>query len=554
MKHTTVYPENRWWGLAILVLSLTIIAVDNTILNVTLPAISIELGASASELQWIVDAYILVFAALQLTLGAVADRYGRKRWLQIGVILFGMGSIAAAFSTSAEMLIATRAFMGLGAGIIMPSTLSLVTASFPEDERPQAIAIWAGAFGLGVGIGPITGGLLLEYFAWGSVFLVNIPIIIVSLIGGHWLLTESRDEDAPPIDIPGSILSITGLFALVYSIIKAGEVGWTAEEVVIAFGASVVLLTLFGLWESYTKHPMLPLYFFKNPSFTGANLTLALAFFSMFGSIFFISQYLQTVLGYSALETGIRLLPLAFSIAITSILSARIAARFGTKLTVAAGVAIAGIGMMVMSLTFTATSDYSTVGFALALTAAGIGLATGPATEAVMGAIPPNKAGVGSAMNDTTRELGGALGVAILGTLANNTYIDGIQNLPAKLKQVNPMLAERFPDELYGRIEDSIQAAHIIAGRLPEMMAQEGNTVPDSMLVTVQETIITTANEAFVDGMTGAMFFGSLVMLGAALFVLAILPTHNRKAEDVTLSTSGEELEGSAEIFVPSGD
>jgi EmrB/QacA subfamily drug resistance transporter len=444
--------------------------------------------------------------------------------------------------------------MGLGAGIIMPATLSLVTASFPEHERPQAIAIWAGAFGLGVGIGPITGGLLLEYFAWGSVFLVNIPIIIISLIGGHWLLVESRDEDAPPIDIPGSILSITGLFTLVYGIIKAGEVGWTSEEVVIAFGASVVLLTLFGLWESYTDHPMLPLYFFKNPSFTGANLTLALAFFSMFGSIFFISQYLQTVLGYSALETGIRLLPLAFSIAIASVLSARIAARFGTKLTVAAGIAVAGIGMMVMSMTFTATSDYSTVGLALALTAAGIGLATGPATEAVMGAIPPNKAGVGSAMNDTTRELGGALGVALLGTLANNVYIDGIKELPDKLNQVNPLIAQRFPDELYDRIEDSIQAAHIIAGRLPDMMAQQGDTVPDSMLITVQETITGTANVAFVDGMTMAMFFGSLTMLGAALFVLAVLPSRNRTAADMARLDSTIEPGGKKEVFAPTGD
>lgn len=513
--------KTRWWGLLFICISLLVISLDNTILNVALPAISRDLSATSSDLQWIIDAYILVFAALLLTMGSISDRYGRKRWLQIGLVLFGIGSFLAAISTTTTMLIATRAFLGVGAAVIMPSTLSLVTATFPEKERSQAIALWAATFGMGVGLGPLIGGLLLERFEWGAVFLVNLPVIAVALVGGQFLLPESRDETAPKIDLPGVLLSITGLFALVYAIIKAGEDGWLAQEVIIAFAAAGVLLGVFALWESITQTPMLPLRFFKNLSFTGANTALAFIMFSMFGSVFFLSQYLQTVLGYSALESGVRLLPLSFTLAFTAAMSARVSRRIGVKYTVALGVLIAAGGLFYMSQAYEVGSSYGTILIGMLIMSSGLGMAVSPATDSVMGSVPQSKAGIGSAMNDTTRELGGAMGVAILGTLMNHQYIHGVEELPTKLAEINPLVASNFPSALYNAVEDSIQAAHGVAANLP---ASFPPTMPPEMGARIQQAVLDTANQAFVNGMTEAMFIGSLVMLSAVVITLILLP------------------------------
>ncbi|MCH7481203.1 MAG: MFS transporter, partial [Chloroflexi bacterium] len=342
-KETAGY-KNRWRGMIFIGISLIVISIDNTILNVALPSISRTLGASASELQWIVTAYVLMFASLLLTMGALGDRFGRKRMLQIGLVLFGIGSAAAGLSTSTNMLIAARAFLGFGGAIIMPSTLSIITATFPRDEQPRAIAMWAAIFGLGIGIGPVLGGWLIELYDWNSVFFINLPVVLVAIVGGSTYLMESRDESAPRIDIPGILLSIPGLFLLVYAIIEAGNQGWTAPEVLQTFAISAILLTAFALWESRAKEPMLPLYFFKNMSFTAANLAMVLVMFAMFGSIFFMSQYLQSVIGYSAFEAGVRMLPLALTMVVASIASSRVAASIGTKYTVALGIFIAGLG------------------------------------------------------------------------------------------------------------------------------------------------------------------------------------------------------------------
>ncbi|MBZ0288409.1 MAG: MFS transporter, partial [Anaerolineae bacterium] len=303
--------ERRWLGLVFIGISLIVISLDNTILNVAIPSISRTLGATASELQWIIDAYVLVFAALLLTMGGLGDRFGRKKALQIGLVLFGIGSLAAALSPNTGVLIASRAFLGIGGATIMPATLSIISATFPANERPRAIASWAAVFALGVGIGPLVGGWLLEHFEWNSVFLVNLPVIAVALIGGAYTLGESRDEYAPKADIPGVILSITGLFALLYGIIEAGLKGWTDGIVLISFGFAIVLLGAFAWWENRYPDAMLPLRFFRNMSFTGANTALAFVTFSLFGATFFMSQFLQTIQGYTTFQAGLLGLPLA---------------------------------------------------------------------------------------------------------------------------------------------------------------------------------------------------------------------------------------------------
>jgi len=496
--------NNRWLGLIAICISLLVISLDNTVVNVALPNISADLGASASDLQWIVDAYVLVFAALLLTMGSISDRIGRKRSLQFGVVWFGIFSLGAALASSTEMLIVMRALSGVGGAVIMPSTLSLITAGFPEPrEREQAIAIWAAVFGLGVGVGPAIGGWLLEHYSWSAVFYINLPIILIALIMGQLTLNESRDEHAPAPDFPGVFLSIGGLFALVYAIIEAGQDGWTASHVVSAFVAAAVLLAGFAWWENRAANAMLPLQFFRNMSFTGANIALTLVMFSMFGTTFFMSQFFQSVQGYTALETGLRIFPMALVIMAAAGISARVAQRIGTKLTVSLGILLAGLGMLYMSQVYEVDSSYGTVFVGLALLGLGMGTAMSPATNSIMGSVPVRKAGVGSAMNDTTRMVGGALGVAVLGTIMNHTYLDQVGGLA---RQLPP----NVPPQVFEAVESSIQGAHIAAARLP---------IPQAAQI-----ITDTANQAFMSGMVDALFVAAIIMGIASLLAFLILP------------------------------
>ncbi len=339
----------RWWTLAVLCLSLLIIGVDNTILNVALPTLQHELDASASQLQWIVDAYLLVFSGVLLTAGALGDRFGRKRALTLGLIVFGAGSLGAALSGSAAMLIATRALMGVGGALIMPSTLSILTATFPADERGKAIGIWAGFSGLGIAIGPVTGGWLLEHSTWSSIFLVNLPIVAVALIAGRWLVPESKDDSAPRLDVPGFVLSIAGLTALVWALIEAPGRGWTDAGVLGAFAAAAVVLAGFVAWELRAPEPMLDVRLFRNPRFSASSTAISLAFFALFGMIFFLTQYLQDVLGYSALEAGVRTMPVAAGLVLGGPLSAQLAARIGAKRVVSGGLAIVAGALYLLS-------------------------------------------------------------------------------------------------------------------------------------------------------------------------------------------------------------
>jgi EmrB/QacA subfamily drug resistance transporter len=504
--------ERRWWILAVLCLSLLIIVVDNSILNVALPTLARPaseggLDATNSQLQWIVDSYVLVFAGLLLTAGSLGDRFGRRGGLQVGLVVFGIGSLLAATASSPGQLIATRALMGVGGAFIMPATLSLITSIFEGRERGRAIAIWAGVAGLAVAIGPLTGGFLLEHFYWGSVFLVNLPIVAVALVAGVLIMPTSKDPTAPKLDLVGAALSIAGLVALVYAFIEAPENGWTDSTILGALGIAAVLLTAFVLWERRSPHPMLNLNFFKNPRFTTASASISVLFFTLFGVIFLLTQYFQFVLGYSPLEAGVRLLPLALTIVVVAPISARIVERVGTKVVVASGLFLVALSVLSF-VQLDASTGYGNIFWRLMLLAVGMGLTMAPATESIMGSLPLAKAGVGSAMNDTTRQVGGALGVAIIGSVLSSTYGtkvgDAVANQP-------------IPSGVKGEVENSLGFALETANRLGGPAG---------------EALANTARSAFVDAMHQGFLVAAGVALAGAIIAFVWLPARARRATE----------------------
>ena len=507
MEHAEGY-ERRWWILGVLCLSLLVIGLDNTILNVAIPTLQRDLGASTSQLQWIVDAYTLVFAGLLLTAGSLSDRYGRRSALALGLVIFGCGSLASAFAGSANTLIFTRALMGVGGALIMPSTLSILTNVFPAEERGRAIGIWAGVSGLGIGIGPVVGGWLLTHFWWGSVFLVNVPVVIFALIAGRLIVPNSKDPSAPQLDPLGAVLSIVGLISLVYGIIEAPSHGWTDPMILAAFGVAALALTAFILWELQSDHPMLNLEFFKNPRFTAANISVTLVFFALFGSLFFLTQYLQFVLGYSALQAGYRVAPIALVLIVVSPITGRLVNRVGNKLLVTFGMAVVAAGLWFLS-TLTIASSYGHVLISIMVLGTGMALAMTPATESIMGSLPLAKAGVGSAMNDTTRQIGGALGVAILGSVFASSYTAALAPWLTKLPAATAAAAQ-----------SSVGAAIKI-----------GDTVGGP----AGTALVTASKTAFIEAMDRGLFVGAAVALVGAFVALMWLPNRPRDAESIEL-------------------
>jgi EmrB/QacA subfamily drug resistance transporter len=505
----------RWIVLGVMCLSLLLIVMDNTIVNVALPTLQRDLDASTTQLQWVVDAYILVFAGLLLTMGSLGDRFGRRGALAIGLAIMGTGSILSAFANDADQLIATRALMGVGGAMIMPATLSIITNVFTDRrERAQAIAIWSATAGAAVAIGPVTGGWLLEHFWWGSVFLVNVPVVVVALVLGQLFVPTSRDPAAPPIDVPGALLSIAGLVVLVWAIIE-GPGGWTDPEILGAFALAAVLLGTFILWERWTRFPMLDVSFFRNPRFSAASGAIMLTFFAMFGSLFLLTQFLQSILGYTPLEAGIRLLPMAGVMIVLSPLSAKVVERIGSKIVVASGLSIAAIGLIIASR-LTPGASYPEVLASLVVLAAGMALVMPPATESIMGSLPLAKAGVGSAVNDTTRQVGGALGVAVLGSVMSSTYgprvSDAISGLPLSSEQATA---------IHDQIGAAIQAAGEIGG------------APGRALADV-------ASRGFADGMSTAFIIGAAALALGAVIVALFLPARARDHEPATVAAAGD--------------
>src|SRR5215217_2822284 len=429
-RNETAIHARRWKTLAVLALSLLIIGLDNTVLNVALPTLQTHFEASGSTLQWIVDSYLLAFAGVLLTMGTLGDRFGRKRALQSGLLLFGAASILAAFAQNAGQLVALRAVMGLGGAMIMPATLSVIIDIFPREERGKAIGIWSAIAGVGIGLGPFVGGLLLEWFSWSSVFWLNVPIVGIALVAGFVLVPESRDPRPGAFDLRGASLSVATLVTLVYGIIEATPRGWTDPLVLGCFAAAAILGAAFVAWERRAPEPMLPLGFFKNPSFTVASVGVGLVFFAMMGSVFAFTQYLQFAHGFSALEAGAAMLPLALGLVIGSGVSNRLTQRVGRTYVIAGG--LIGVAV-VLSTSLAWTPDMAPVllglvTFGLALS---MGSAMAPATESVMSAVPEARAGVGSAMSDVTRQVGGALGVAVIGSIIGTRYASEMTHAPA---------------------------------------------------------------------------------------------------------------------------
>ena len=397
--------DRRWWALVVLCLSLLIVFVGNSSLNVALPTLSRELGATTSQLQWVVAIYSLVFAGLLFSTGAIGDRYGRKGALQFGLALFLVSCLFASLSNSMWQLIACRALMGAAAAFIMPSTLSIIVNIFPPEERTKAIAIWASVTGAAGALGPLASGWLLGHYWYGSVFLVNIPIIVVALISGWFLVPKSRDPEEAALDPVGALLSIVGIVALVYGLIQAPDAGWTSPATLSAFGVAVVVLTLFALWELHTTEPMLDMRFFRNPGFSVGTGGMILVFMAMYGTMFLITQYFQLILGFSPLGSALRLLPLAPIMIVVSPLTPRLSARFGANRVVAAGMLLIAVGMTLFRALEIDTS-YLYILVCVTPLASGMALAMSPMTASIMSSVPTRRGG-GPAPGDAVPDAGG---------------------------------------------------------------------------------------------------------------------------------------------------
>jgi EmrB/QacA subfamily drug resistance transporter len=423
--HTTPADERvyaqRWKTLAVLSLSLLIIGLDNTILNVALPSLQEGLGANGSALQWIVDSYLLVFAGLLLTFGAFGDRFGRKLALQLGVAIFGLSSVAVLVVDSTAGAIAARSLMGVGGALIMPSTLSIISNTFPREERTKAIGIWAAFAAVGVGLGPLAGGLLLEWFSWRSVFLVNVPVAATAFLLALRLVPESRDPHPGRFDFVGVGLSIAGLLSLVYTIIEAPNHGWLAPETLGGSGVSALLLGAFVAWELRVAEPMLNLSYFRNPRFGIGSASISLAYFALMGGLYGLTQYLQSAHGYSAIEAGAVMTPLALGLMGGARSSSHLSFRFGTTRFVTVGLLVVATMLSLTLLWTPTTSAWALCPWFFAL-AFGMGWVMAPSTAAVMGAVPEEKSGVASAMNDVSRQVSGALGVAVIGSITASLY------------------------------------------------------------------------------------------------------------------------------------
>ncbi|WP_116998857.1 MFS transporter [Desertimonas flava] len=510
----------RWQILIVLCLSLTVVMVANGSLNVALPILADSLGASSSSLQWMVDSYALVFAGMLFAAGTLGDRFGRKRALQFGLVLFLGAALFAVQSDTANQIIGARAVMGFAAAFVMPSTLSLLANVFPAEERGRAIALWAGIAAGGAALGPPTSGFLVEHFWWGSVFLVNVPVLVIAIVAGRILLPESRDPDGHRIDLPGVALSIVGIGALVYAIIEAPAKGWLSAHTMVVATVAVVALLLFAARELTAREPMVDFELFRNRAFSGASFGIAVSYLVMFGMMFLLTQYLQMVLGYSPFGAGLLMLPMSLTMMVLAPQAAKVVARHGVARVVPVGMSLVAAGLVALSFLDT-DSPGPAVYLALGPMIVGLSSTTPALTATIMSAVPRERAGVGSAMNDTTRELGGALGVAVLGSLVTTRFHQGVAG---PLESLPPATAAEVDSGLAG----ALRAADSLPGEASRELSRQ-------------------ARESFTAGLgTAALVAAGLVVL-AALILRSVLatkaPLADRDAEIVDAIECGTEPE-----------
>ncbi|UUN26559.1 DHA2 family efflux MFS transporter permease subunit [Streptomyces sp. FIT100] len=496
--------RRRWAILAVLMFTVLIMVLDHSVLNVAVKTIAtpapVGIGATQGELEWAINSYTLVFAALLFTAGLIGDRTGRKKALLCGMAVFGIGSALAAFSGSAAELIAYRAVMGVGAAFVMPATLAVLMNVFERDEQPKAIGIWAGGVGIAIALGPLTGGLLLEHFWWGSIFLVNVPVVIVGFAAMVLLIPDSRDPGPGRIDPVGVLLSIVGLALLVYGIIHGGELAsLTDRGVLVPLLGGLAVLVAFVLYETHIDHPALDFSYFRNPAFSAAITATALAFLAMMGVAFFSVFYLQTVLGHSPLEAGLLVLPLAVAQSLFAPRARLIVARFGAKATCTAGMMMIATGLASFAFFDTSTPLWA-LELAFFVQGAGMGHVMSPVTVTVMQALPREKAGVASAINNTFRQIGGALGVAVLGSVLSAAYRGGIESTLERTAGV--------PEGARHAAGESLEATLAVAGRLG----------PSG------QVLIAPAYEAFLVAMHLAALCAATVTMVGAVVVALYLP------------------------------
>lgn len=489
----------RGLTLAVLCLSLLIVTLDNTVLNVALPTLVRDLGASSSQLQWVVDAYVLVFAGLLLVSGSLADRFGRQRAFLAGLVVFAAGSSWAAFSGSIGMLIAARAGMGIGGALIMPATLAIITDVFADEQsRQRAIGLWAGTSGAGVALGPIIGGLLLTRFWWGSIFLINVPIALAGAVLALRLVPDSKSEQPRRPDQWGALASIAGLGLLLFAIIEAPVHGWDTPRGVATLAGGVLVLTAFVVWERACAHPMLELRFFRQRRFSIAVVSGGLISFALFGSLFLLTQFLQFGLGYSPLQAGLRMLPAAGAVAVVAPLSSLLVRALGSKLPAALGLSLAACGLWLAGAAGPSSGYGDEVPW-LVLIGVGVGLVLPTTTGAVMGSLPREHTGVGSATNGTFMQVGGALGVAVIGSLLADRY-QGRLAAAAAYGQLPATLHRQALGSVGGALE------------LAERLGAHGGA------------LATAARAAFLSGFDLGLQAAAPLALAGALLVLAGLP------------------------------
>ncbi|GAA4631444.1 MFS transporter [Actinoallomurus vinaceus] len=498
---STSHPR-RWWILGVLCLSLLVLVIDNTVLNVAIPSLIRNIHASSSDIQWIIDAYILVFAGLLLTAGSLSDRHGRRRGLIIGLVLFGGASLVASFASSPGQLIAARAAMGIGGAFLMPGTLSILTTVFDDTERKKAIAIWSSVLMLGAVGGPTLGGFMLQHFWWGSVFLLNVPIAALGIVAALLIIPESRGPAVRP-DLVGALLSMVGITALVWGVINSAKDGSSSAQTLGGFAVAVVALVAFALWERRCPEPMLPLALFRDRNFSGASLSIVLLSFSAGGVLLALTQYLQFVLGYGPMKAGTALIPLVITAMAFNGIGVVVDKRFGARVALAAGLIFLAAGFGVL-YSIAPGDGYLKLSIALVVIGAGSGTAGPAAYGTLLGALPPERAGVGSAVNDTVQQVGQALSVAILGSVLTAAYTSAM------------------PKSVTGPARHSIGEALAIA-------AARGDA-----------TLARTAKDAFVDAMSATSIVGVFGGIAAAVLAFSVLRPKPRPEPEKTAEPAVE--------------
>ncbi|AWW41622.1 MFS transporter [Streptomyces cadmiisoli] len=513
--------SRRWFALIVLCLSLLIVVMANTSLIVAIPDMTKDLQLSSSDLQWVIDAYTVPFAALMLVLGSIGDKYSRRGALITGLLLFMAGSVMGSQVDETNLVITARAMMGIGAAVVMPATLSLLVAIFPKHERARAITAWTATSGLGVAVGPLLAGWLLQDHGWGSTFLINVPIALTGVIGALMLVPPSKAVGMGRIDYIGGLLSIASLGSLVYAIIEGPHRGWSAGPVIAGSVIAATGLITFVLWELKHPHPMLNVRKFRTRAFSGSTIAVALLFFGTFGSIYYTTQFLQFVLDYDALETGIRLLPMAGAVFVGSAATGWLTPKLGMKTTVAFGILVASASVLLL-IQVDKDTTYPMFAASLILIGLAIGLSVAPATDTIMGSFPESELGVGGGVNDTSIELGGALGIAVLGSLLGTQYRDKLGDL----------VGGRLPADALDIAEQSVGAGLAVAeqaAKIPAIGPQQAQALVDAV------------HESFAHSVAQTSLVGGIIMAGGAMVVLALLPRRKSTGKHSAAKTRSDQ-------------